>query len=244
MRGPSGGGCGRRPAPPPPPPAPRRLVHILPPGTGRDFYSGRAPLPPPFGAGPAGQTDGRTDLLPKHNSTSSPERRTSTRRINATLDRTQSVGWCVRGWTHTAGGAGRVAGVGGAGWIGPGRACSLLTPPWGHPAALGSGALRVHVPFCKSGFTRPRGTPPPPKAKQFPPPSPKVNLLSAGVAGAPASRVKPGPAQGGSGMAGSGMARVVQEGLESRGRPEVPPLYLGAPAALASALDAGGEKWN
>lgn len=67
-------------------------LYILPPGTGRDFYSGRAPLPPPFGAGPAGQTDGRTDLLPKHNSTSSPERRTSTRRINATLDRTWSVG--------------------------------------------------------------------------------------------------------------------------------------------------------
>lgn len=87
-------------------------LYILPPGTGRDFYSGRAPLPPPFGAGPAGQTDGRTDLLPKHNSTSSPERRTSTRRINATLDRTRSVGWCVQGWTRTAGGAGHVAGWG------------------------------------------------------------------------------------------------------------------------------------
>lgn len=65
------------------------------PATGRDFYSGRVSLPPPFGAGPAGQTDGRTDLLPKHNSTSSSERRTSTRRINATLDRIWSVDWRV-----------------------------------------------------------------------------------------------------------------------------------------------------
>lgn len=91
MRGPSGGGCGRRPARPHPRLRPAAL-YIFPPGIGRDFYSGRAPLPPPFGARPAGQTDGRTDLLPKHNSTSSPERRTSTRRINATLDRIRSVG--------------------------------------------------------------------------------------------------------------------------------------------------------
>lgn len=98
----------------PPRPHPRlrpAALYILPPGTGRDFYSGRAPLPPPFGAGPAGQTDGRTDLLPKHNSTSSPERRTSTRRINATLDRTWRVGLVYTGPGHAAGGAGDVWGA-------------------------------------------------------------------------------------------------------------------------------------
>lgn len=150
-------------------------LYILPPGTGRDFYSGRAPLPPPFGAGPAGQTDGRTDLLPKHNSTSSPERRTSTRRINATLDRTRSVGWCVQGWTRTAGGAGHVAG-----WGRDGQAQARLRE-WQAACSHrpGGGTLlpfaRVHfvsrvcVPFCKSFFTSPRGTPPPQsKTKQLP----------------------------------------------------------------------------
>lgn len=91
MRGPRVGAAATGPPRPHPRLRPAAL-YILPPGTGRDFYSGRASLPPPFGAGPAGQTDGRTDLLPKHNSTSSPERRTSTRRINATLDRSWSVG--------------------------------------------------------------------------------------------------------------------------------------------------------
>lgn len=132
-------------------------LYILPPGTGRDFYSGRAPLPPPFGAGPAGQTDGRTDLLPKHNSTSSPERRTSTRRINATLDRTWSVGlvYPVPGPCH------RGAGVSG-GHL-PSRAASqrqgrcrrsagdgsLPTQPWGQVTAF----VRVRQrPFSQAGY--------------------------------------------------------------------------------------------
>lgn len=133
-------------------------LYILPPGTGRDFYSGRAPLPPPFGAGPAGQTDGRTDLLPKHNSTSSPEHRTSTRRINATLDRTWSVGLVYPGLGLLCRGR-----LGGVFWC-----CCTLECRWHRPSA-GSGSLftqprgarsclwlgHTHVPFCKRGIVYP-----------------------------------------------------------------------------------------
>lgn len=138
-------------------------LYILPPGTGRDFYSGCAPLPPPFGAGPAGQTDGRTDLLPKHNSTSSPERRTSTRRINATLDRTWSVGlmYPVLGPCH------RGAGVSGGrlpSWAASQRQgqcrrsagdSSLTTQPWVRSLPLSGCAS---VPFRKQAiFFHPEG---------------------------------------------------------------------------------------
>lgn len=152
------------PACPAPTPAcaPPPCTYSHPPGTGRDFYSGRAPLPPPFGAGPAGQTDGRTDLLPKHNSTSSPERRTSTRRINATLDRT----WSVRLMYPMLGPCHGGAGMSG-GWL-PSRAGSQRQGRCRYSAGNGSRPMwpqgralplsgRTSVPFCKRVLFHPKG---------------------------------------------------------------------------------------